>query len=89
MNEKAAQRRLVAPEAVGETFAAMLLPGFEIDVAVVGQGSDEIIAVADRAFGEFLRARGVQRDFAQRSVSIVAAIDYPPLASALPRPSAF
>src|ERR1700761_5169385 len=59
MNEEAAQRRLVAPKAMSETFAAMLLPGREIDVASVCQRRDEIIAVADRPIGEFLRARGV------------------------------
>src|SRR5271154_6482007 len=69
MDEEAAQRRLVAPEAVGETFATVLLPGFEIDVAVAGQRGDEIIAVPDRAIGEFLRACGVQRHLVQRGLS--------------------
>jgi hypothetical protein len=43
VNEETAHGRLAAPEVVGEAFAAMLLPGFEVDVAVVGQGSDEVI----------------------------------------------
>src|SRR5271163_1637765 len=69
MNEEAAHRRLVAPEAMSKTFAAMLLPGFEVDVAVGGQGSDEVIAVPDRPVGEFLRTRGVQRHLAQRGMT--------------------
>src|SRR5271169_4723430 len=69
MNEEAAHRRLVAPEAMSKTFAAMLLPGFEVDVAVGGQGSDEVIAVPDRPVGEFLRTRGVQRHLAQRGTT--------------------
>src|ERR1700722_20344920 len=69
MHEKAAQRRLVTPEAVGEAFTSVLLPGPEIDVAIAGEGSDEIVAVPDGAFREFLRAGGVQRDLAQRGVN--------------------
>src|ERR1700722_10470076 len=69
IDEEAAQRGLIAPEAMGETFAPMLLPGFEIDVAIGGQRRDEIIAVPDRAFREFLRARYVQRHLSQRGVS--------------------
>src|ERR1700722_617728 len=69
IDEEAAQRGLIAPEAMGETFAPMLLPGFEIDVAIGGQRRDEIITVPDRAIGEFLRARGVQRHLSQHDVT--------------------
>ncbi len=47
MDNEPAHRRLVPPESVRETFAAMAPPSLEIDVAVVGQRSDEIIAVPD------------------------------------------
>src|ERR1700689_2117362 len=69
IDEETAQRGLIAPEAMGETFAPMLLPGFKIDVAIGGQRRDEIIAVAYRAIGEFLGARGVERHLSQRDVS--------------------
>ena len=69
MDEEPAHRRFAAPEAVGETLAAMLLPSFEIDVAVVGQRGDEIIAVPNGPFRELFRARGVQNDLAQRDMT--------------------
>src|ERR1700677_237971 len=68
IDKKAAHRGLIAPEAMGETFAAMLLPSFKIDVAIGGQRRDEIIAVTYRPIGELLRARGVQRHLSQRDV---------------------
>ena len=54
MDDKAAHCRLVAPEAMGETFAAVLLPSLEVDMPFLGQGSDEVIAVPDRPVGERL-----------------------------------
>src|SRR5271165_7656931 len=62
MDEQPAHRRLAPPETVRETLPAMLLPSFEIDVAVVGQRRDEIIAVPNGPFRKFFRARGVQDD---------------------------
>src|SRR5262249_27000831 len=84
MNKEAAQGGLVGPEAVGETFAAVLLPGFEIDVAVGRQRRDEIVAVTDRAIGEFLRAGGVQRHLAQWGMNWRGHRPSSPFASARP-----
>src|ERR1700678_942675 len=60
IDEKAAHRGLIAPEAMGETFAAVVLPSFKIDVAIGGQRRNEIIAVTYTAFPGFVGARGVQ-----------------------------
>ena len=68
MDEQALHRRLARPEAVGEAFAAMGFPGLEVDVAVLGQGRDEVVAVADRPFRELFRPRRLKRDLAQRRV---------------------
>src|SRR5208337_1672997 len=81
VDEEALHRWLARPEAVGEALAAVGLPGLEVDMAVPGQGRDEVVAVPDRPFRERFRPRGVKRDFTQRRVVRPGHRSSPPLPS--------
>src|SRR5271165_4854576 len=65
MGEKPLHRRLVRPEAVCETLAAMDLPRFEVDAALFVEGRDEVVAVPDRPVRELFRPRRLQGDLAE------------------------
>src|SRR5271166_6913441 len=65
MGEKPLHRRLVRPEAVCETLAAMGLPRLEVDAALFVEGRDEVVAVPDRPVREFFRPRRLQGYLAQ------------------------